>query len=147
MHESHSQLQYYERQTRELKRQLQFFEGAGDRYPKTDRDHVQTVSKMYEYIRFLQDQIISKLIGSVLESRSMNILDQKRFDSNAQILKHQQDKLQEYEHIIRENEALLEEQSKKLSEKEAYEEHQRAQNAGLRQRVRDQVAEIDQLRM
>lgn len=126
-------MKYYERQTAELKRQLEFFVDAdGSKLGTNHRDHFQTFTRMFEYIRFLQDQIIAKLISSVLESRSMNILDQKRFDSNTQVMKHQQEKLLEFEEILREKEAILDELTTKLNEKEAYEEQQRAQNSGMR---------------
>lgn len=80
--ENRKQVEYYERQTRELKRHVQYFEQGDDGYAKAESNHVHTFNKLFEYVKFLQDQIIAKLINSVLESRSMNILDQKRFDSN-----------------------------------------------------------------
>ena len=70
--------------------------------------------KLLEYVQFLQDQLISKLMSCVLESRSMNILDQKRFDSNEQIMKTQEEKIEEYEQIIKDNEVLVQSLEKRF---------------------------------
>ena len=70
------QTEYYDRQLRELKRRAKYFDYE-DNDPKTDAGALKT---LFEYIKFLQDEVVTKLISSVLESRSTIIIDQKRFD-------------------------------------------------------------------
>jgi len=75
----------------------------------------------------------------------MNILDQKRFDKNTMVMRQQSQRMQELEEALKESQEILAEQKERLKAKEMYEEQQSVQNSALRQRIRDQTKEIEQL--
>jgi len=52
--EGHKQVKYYERQTMELVKRVQYFDDYDEKnYVKTDREHMQLFTKIFDYIRFL----------------------------------------------------------------------------------------------